>query len=921
MRDMLFSLMEVTLTMSAVIAVLLALGKVLERRFAPQWRYWAWLVVALRLMVPFNLSLPQAPVQVTLPQVQAAARSVEAAPSQGALPQAPSLPEPEVQGPAGPEETPAVNGWAVLFGLWCAGGALFLLIHGISYVNYRRKIMRWTSSKGSYEGIPIIESAVVMSPMLMGLLRPMIVVPEGGAQEFALLHEACHARRHDLWYKLLLLLANALHWFNPLVWLLRHTAEQDLEIACDAAVLEGRDRAYRQAYGQTLLETVAARRAAGAVLTSAFSGNKKSLKQRFASLMDMAPRHPGRAALALVCAIALLGGSIVACRSGEAPQGPELEDGDLYDAGTGLYFNPALGCGFRIPEEIADKLTIRTVEYSEPGLGSVYLLDRALLDAAAPVEDQELSHYAVYEAMRTKIETEEGEARTGWMTGSAGAIVDNDEFLSEHGQLLEEFHRLLGYAGEIDGSFFRADSVQFLSELEADPATGEVTYSNSYYGFRLALPESEAKDLVAVSCEVPEYTWDESIPQAPQPWPVMVGAVLLAERALLAKEYVTDLIREEGGSGLVVCVPRTAEEETGGALSNWKYQIEARGALAEAKLVPFDWPDGTVYAWGGRYTEPEGALTFRPVQADEAAQKRVGEPGEEVTLAVAPDVRLGKTGAISPESGRGGIGQFLQWQMLSSVAYETLKLTVENEVITEMEWVALPPAELGEAAAPAAGVIHEVDAGARTISGYWLQEDGSIDFDAPFTLDTEQGSFNIQLLDAQGRYGEPITLEELRDKILPLSSWGIACDISVMEGVVAGIVERPEPPFGISDEMLRGGSGAGFEFRHYRSERLENGSLSVTWALMNGGGPYQRLWLTAEEETEATVTYHVTEPGDGFVLALVYSDGTVQRLAEGENAASLSAGRTLLSLYGTDGTAGGFTLEAAPNDKVTIGGA
>lgn len=62
--------------MPAVIAVLLLLGRALEKRFAPQWRYWAWLVVALRLCVPVNVSLPQAPVVLPAPP-QAAGGAVE----------------------------------------------------------------------------------------------------------------------------------------------------------------------------------------------------------------------------------------------------------------------------------------------------------------------------------------------------------------------------------------------------------------------------------------------------------------------------------------------------------------------------------------------------------------------------------------------------------------------------------------------------------------------------------------------------------------------------------------------------------------------------------------------------------------------------------------------------------------------------
>lgn len=67
MREFLSGLFEVSLTMGAVTALLLILSPAWKRRFRPQWRCWAWLLVALRLAVPFNVSLPRAPVVLEAP--------------------------------------------------------------------------------------------------------------------------------------------------------------------------------------------------------------------------------------------------------------------------------------------------------------------------------------------------------------------------------------------------------------------------------------------------------------------------------------------------------------------------------------------------------------------------------------------------------------------------------------------------------------------------------------------------------------------------------------------------------------------------------------------------------------------------------------------------------------------------------------
>ena len=69
MERVVTALLELSLPMAAVIALLLAAGPLLGRRFAAKWRWWAWLLLAVRLLVPVEISLPQ-PV-LTLPQPQA----------------------------------------------------------------------------------------------------------------------------------------------------------------------------------------------------------------------------------------------------------------------------------------------------------------------------------------------------------------------------------------------------------------------------------------------------------------------------------------------------------------------------------------------------------------------------------------------------------------------------------------------------------------------------------------------------------------------------------------------------------------------------------------------------------------------------------------------------------------------------------
>ena len=329
MREFLSGLFEVSLTMGAVTALLLVLSPVWKRRFRPQWRCWAWLLVALRLAVPFNVSLPRAPVVLEAPAPAAVSAAwVEEGGFQGVELTARTLPP----GEAAPEAAwrgVSLTTAELAFAAWAAVAAGVLAARLLRYAAFRRRTARWCTPAGAYEGVPVYACALLSSPALTGLLRPRILLPEGVEEErraFALAHEAMHARRRDLWSKALLLWVCALHWFNPLVWLLRRAAERDMEIACDAAVLAGRDGEWRRRYGAALLSFVPVGRPAP--LTSQFAGGARGLKERFRALMDASAKRPGRAALLLVLCAALLGGPLVACQS-RAPE-ESLPDGTYW---------------------------------------------------------------------------------------------------------------------------------------------------------------------------------------------------------------------------------------------------------------------------------------------------------------------------------------------------------------------------------------------------------------------------------------------------------------------------------------------------------------------------------------------------------------------------------------------------------------
>lgn len=280
------TLLEVSLSTAPVILLLLLLGPLLEKRYVPRWRYWAWLVVAVRLLLPVNFSLPEPLVELTPPEFTAAPVGTPGtAPTPAATVQStpvPSSPRPVLTPRPAPvppvasnvdEPAPLPSLSQILPWVWLAGVLGVVLWNLVGWLRFRRWIKRWAVPEPSPEAaaraaelspvpVRLLRCPGLSGPMMTGLFRPTVLLPdpppEGEVLSFVLLHELTHFRRRDIWYKTLLLLAAAVHWFNPLVWLMLRAAEGDLERACDADVLRALPPEARDPYASAIL--AAARR-------------------------------------------------------------------------------------------------------------------------------------------------------------------------------------------------------------------------------------------------------------------------------------------------------------------------------------------------------------------------------------------------------------------------------------------------------------------------------------------------------------------------------------------------------------------------------------------------------------------------------------------------------------------------------------
>jgi len=181
--------------------------------------------------------------------------------------------------------------------------------------------------------VPVRVTAEVDVPLVCGLLRPLILLPEE-AQSWprerlppVLAHESIHVIRRDIWSQLCSQLACAVYWPLPLIWWAAANLRRESEQACDDAVLTGGEKPsdYAGHIVQIARELNTAARIPSGGITMI---RKNELDRRLAAILSPA-RNRAAAGPALTAAIAaitlLLLLPTAAWRAPAQPAGPSIK--------------------------------------------------------------------------------------------------------------------------------------------------------------------------------------------------------------------------------------------------------------------------------------------------------------------------------------------------------------------------------------------------------------------------------------------------------------------------------------------------------------------------------------------------------------------------------------------------------------------
>ncbi len=277
-------LLETTLIASVVIGLILVSQKLLGSKLGPRWCHALWLVLLLRMVLPWTPPSPwnlgdliPASIQQVWPHasvhvIEQDNRSELGAVSKGTQPKAVSPSEPTAappqttvirrEAPATRKAPPALT-WPVVRRMlplfWLAGVVVlgaYLVTSNIALwrlVKRERPLLNQPilelfeackAHMGVQTIVAIVPSDGVTTAALFGFVRPRLLLPRDlietasqGELRYIFLHELAHLKRHDIYLGWLASLLQVLHWFNPLVWLAFHKMRADRELACDALVL------------------------------------------------------------------------------------------------------------------------------------------------------------------------------------------------------------------------------------------------------------------------------------------------------------------------------------------------------------------------------------------------------------------------------------------------------------------------------------------------------------------------------------------------------------------------------------------------------------------------------------------------------------------------------------------------------------
>ena len=349
MNECIQAVLRMSLSGAALTVLLLALRPILRNRIPAAGQYALWLVALLAFLVPLSsfagvpATTPVAPIaSVTnnITDLYMAAVMPDKSPAVTVADGTETIINTQAQTNVTVIPAQLLSTAEVVGMLYIAGVLAVMLYYVISYTVFTRRcaannrlpddetLAALQALCMGQKAPRLFRNPLAATPMLLGLFRPTILLPE---RDFApeqlqavFAHELTHLHRRDVLIKWLSVMACAVHWFNPLSWLAARAVDRACELSCDEAVIRGMDAEGKQSYGDTLITIAAAVNKPRAVLATTMYDEKKALRERLNAIMHS--KKPSRLAVVASAVMVVLSGcGAFSLGAGQAVQEPATQ--------------------------------------------------------------------------------------------------------------------------------------------------------------------------------------------------------------------------------------------------------------------------------------------------------------------------------------------------------------------------------------------------------------------------------------------------------------------------------------------------------------------------------------------------------------------------------------------------------------------
>lgn len=320
-------LLKMSLSGGGLIIFIIILRHILNNKIPKRVFVLLWDIVILRLVIPFDLPFKYGILQPLL-QSTSKARPVNPAPA--VIPG--TLKKPSIQAKIQDIPGAAANTFNINLPvlIWITVTVTLVIIFALLYLKEYQIIreaipvtkeqeINLRQMSGIPEGISLLTSDRISTPLASGIIHPGIIFPKLFKPDnmlslkYIATHELIHIKRADNLWKVIILAALCIHWFNPLVWLMYILFNRDLEMSCDEKVLYIFGENAKKDYAMALVD-FAENQYSWQFFSNGFG--KKPVKERIEAIMNYKKiTVPGT-----ICAAVLLGTAVTVFAKGTVPE-------------------------------------------------------------------------------------------------------------------------------------------------------------------------------------------------------------------------------------------------------------------------------------------------------------------------------------------------------------------------------------------------------------------------------------------------------------------------------------------------------------------------------------------------------------------------------------------------------------------------